>query len=43
MGAYLLDTHAAIWFFNADTRLSGTARQIIRDRSNPVYLSIASA
>jgi len=43
MSAYLLDTHAAIWFFNGDTRLSGTARQIICDSSNPVYLSIASA
>ena len=43
MSAYLLDTHVAIWFFNGDTRLSGTARQIICDRSNPVYLSIASA
>jgi len=43
MGAYLLDTHAAIWFFNGDKRLSEAARQIICDRSNLLYLSIASA
>jgi len=42
MGGYLLDTHAAIWQFNGDTALSDTARQIIRDRSNRAYISIAS-
>ena len=43
MSAYLLDTHTAIWFFNGDTRLSGSARRLICDHSTPVYLSIASA
>jgi PIN domain nuclease of toxin-antitoxin system len=43
MGRYLLDTHTAIWFFNGDAKLSARAQQIIRDRSNPVYLSIGSA
>jgi len=43
MDAYLLDTHTAIWFFNGDLQLSKTARKIISDRSNFVYLSIASA
>ena len=43
MRGYLLDTHTAIWFFNGDTQLSETAQRIIRNRSNPVYLSIASA
>jgi len=43
MGGYLLDTHAAIWFFNGDRQLSETAKNIIRNHSNPVYLSIASA
>jgi PIN domain nuclease of toxin-antitoxin system len=43
MRRYLLDTHTAIWFFNGDAKLSAKAQQIIRDRSNPVYLSIASA
>jgi len=43
MTGYLLDTHAAMWFFNGDTKLSKTAEQIIRDLSNPVCISIASA
>jgi len=43
MGRYLLDTHAAMWFFNGDAALSETARRIIRDLSNPVCISIASA
>ena len=43
MGHYLLDTHAAIWFFNGNDALSNTANQIIRDISNPIYISIASA
>ena len=43
MTSYLLDTHAAMWFFNGNDRLSETANRIIRDSSNPVYLSIASA
>jgi len=43
MAGYLLDTHAAIWFFNGDAALSETARRIIRDLSNPVSISVASA
>jgi PIN domain nuclease of toxin-antitoxin system len=43
MNGYLLDTHTAIWFFNGNDRLSEKASKIIRDLSNPVYLSIASA
>ena len=43
MNGYLLDTHAAIWFFNGDNALSETANRIIRDFSNPMYLSMASA
>ena len=43
MAGYLLDTHTAIWFFNGDTQLPETAQRIICNRSNPVYLSIASA
>jgi PIN domain nuclease of toxin-antitoxin system len=39
----LLDTHAAIWFFNGSSELSQAARQTICDLSNPVYLSAASA
>ena len=43
MTRYLLDTHTAIWFFNGDMRLSASARRIICDQSNLMYLSIASA
>jgi PIN domain nuclease of toxin-antitoxin system len=43
MNGYLLDTHTAIWFFNGNDRLSEKASKIIRDLSNPIYLSIASA
>jgi len=42
MSGYLLDTHAAIWFFNGDESLSKTANSIIRDLSNDVYISISS-
>jgi PIN domain nuclease of toxin-antitoxin system len=43
MNGYLLDTHAAIWFFNGDNALSKTANHIISDHSNPIFLSIVSA
>ena len=43
MSCYLLDTHAAIWFFTGDSALSSTADQIIRDRTNRIYLSVISA
>ena len=43
MGGYLLDTHAAIWFFNGNESLSQTANSIIRDLSNDVYISMTSA
>lgn len=43
MSGYLLDTHAAIWFFNGDNALSRNAREIILDLSNSVHISIVSA
>jgi PIN domain nuclease of toxin-antitoxin system len=43
MASYLLDTHAAIWFFTGDALLSATANSIIRDGSNHVCLSVVSA
>ena len=43
MNHYLLDTHAAIWFLIGDSALSPTVGQIIRDRTNRIYLSVASA
>jgi PIN domain nuclease of toxin-antitoxin system len=37
MNGYLLDTHAAIWFFIGDEKLSDAARRIIQDASKSVY------
>jgi PIN domain nuclease of toxin-antitoxin system len=42
MHGYLLDTHAAIWFFNGSDTLSKKADAIICDFSNPIYISIVS-
>jgi len=42
MNGYLLDTHAAIWFFNGSNILSKTVDKIIRDFANPIYISIVS-
>jgi PIN domain nuclease of toxin-antitoxin system len=39
----LLDTHALLWWFTDDQRLSPTARQLIADTGNPVFVSAASA
>jgi PIN domain nuclease of toxin-antitoxin system len=43
LDGYLLDTHAAIWFLMGDDKLSVTARRIIGDDSNSVYVSVVSA
>ena len=43
MASYLLDTHAAIWFFNGDDKISQTAKRAILDLSNRRFISIASA
>ena len=43
MSRYLLDTHTAIWFFDANPSISSTAARIIRDKTNRVYLSVVSA
>lgn len=39
---YLLDTHTFLWFINDDEALSTTAKALIEDPENSVYLSIAS-
>ncbi|MEM7716558.1 MAG: type II toxin-antitoxin system VapC family toxin [Cyanobacteria bacterium P01_A01_bin.68] len=39
----LLDTHAFLWWVTEDSRLSSTARNIITDSSNQLFLSTASA
>ena len=43
MSRYLLDTHAAIWFFEGSTVISSTADKIIRSRANRIFLSMISA
>lgn len=39
----LLDTHALLWWLTDDSGLSATARQVIADESNEVFVSAASA
>lgn len=39
----LLDTHALLWWFTDDPRLSKTARDVIANQSNTVLVSAASA
>ena len=39
----LLDTHTALWWMNADRRLTGAARRAIANPGNTRLLSIASA
>ena len=39
----LLDTHALIWALEGSARLSKTARSLIEDTSNEVFVSVVSA
>src|SRR5690606_23943649 len=39
----LLDTHALLWWFTDDARLSANAREAIGDMGNEVFVSAASA
>jgi len=38
----LLDTHALIWYYQTDLKLSNTARALIEDPANTVLVSAAS-
>ncbi len=40
---YLLDTHALIWWWLADPRLSETARTLMAEPDMPIYASAVSA
>ena len=40
---YLLDTNAFLWFISGYHRLSQTAENVIKDRSNEIFFSAASA
>ena len=42
MKNYLLDTHALIWFLEGDSQLSATAKNIILDTDNQLFVSVAS-
>lgn len=39
----LLDTHALLWWFTDDPRLSSRVRDYLLDVSNPIFVSAASA
>ena len=39
----LLDTHALLWWWTDDARLSGAARTAIADTDNEIFVSAASA
>jgi len=38
----LLDTHSFLWFVSGDERISPTARVLVEDMQNEVFLSVAS-
>ena len=40
--AYLLDTHTFLWLATEDERLSPTARELVLDPRNDLFLSVAS-
>lgn len=39
---YLLDTHSFLWFINDDKALSATAKVLIEDVNNVIFLSVGS-
>ncbi len=39
----LLDTHALLWWWTNDLRLSATARAAVADETNDIWVSAASA
>jgi PIN domain nuclease of toxin-antitoxin system len=39
---YLLDTHTFIWFTEGNKLLGSTARSVIEDANNQIYISMAS-
>jgi len=38
----LLDTHSVLWFFIGSDKMSGTAKNIIQNPDNVIYVSIAT-
>jgi PIN domain nuclease of toxin-antitoxin system len=39
---YLIDTHTFLWFNEGSNSLSNTAKQLIIDKNNEIFISIAS-
>ena len=39
---YLIDTHTFLWFTNGSFEISKTAKSIIENRDNEIFISIAS-
>lgn len=39
----LLDTHTAFWYFEGSSELSATAKAVIEDSDNEIFVSIVSA
>lgn len=39
---YLLDTHTFLWFINDDVSLNSTAKTLVENPENTIYLSVAS-
>jgi len=39
---YLIDTHVFLWFVSNAKELSRTARTLIEDSQNEIFISIAS-
>ena len=43
MKGYLLDTHVFLWAVTLSPKLTPSISQVIRDRSNSIFLSVVSA
>jgi len=39
---YLIDTHVFLWFVSSSKELSQTAKSLIEDETNEIFISIAS-
>ena len=39
---YLIDTHTFLWFSEGASEISSTAKQLIIDKNNEIFISIAS-
>lgn len=39
---YLIDTQIFLWFISGSSELSGTAKEVLENRENEIFISIAS-